>query len=196
VWRGSQDGIARVARQVTAAGIAVQSTLVVYESMAASERGTLIDAPIVDLLHPAARAQWRAMSRSGPPGFRFHAFMKRVVGELHRAGGTVMAGTDAMGMPLIAPGASLLRELELLNESGLTPYEALRAATVVPAAFLNQTSEFGRIAVGHRADVILAERNPVEDVRHVRAPVGVMVRGEWFPRARLDQLLASLAAKD
>jgi imidazolonepropionase-like amidohydrolase len=99
-------------------------------------------------------------------------------------------------MPLIAPGASLLRELELLNESGLTPYEALRAATVVPAAFLNQTSEFGRIAVGHRADVILAERNPVEDVRHVRAPVGVMVRGEWFPRARLDQLLASLAAKD
>ena len=196
VWRGSRQGIERIAAAVAEADIPVQSTLIVYESMSSPERARLIDDPAIAYLHPAARAQWRALSRTGPPGFRFHTFMKQVVGALDAAGATVMAGTDAMGMPLITPGVSLLRELELLVESGLTPHEALRAATVTPARFLHKETEFGRIAAGHRADVLMVSQNPLDDISHLRAPIGVMVRGEWWPRDRLDQMLASLTIKD
>ena len=62
-----------------------------------------------------------------------------------------------MGFPLLTPGSSLHRELQLLVQSGLTPYEAVRAATVVPASFLGREGEFGTIAVGKRAD---RPRNP------------------------------------
>jgi imidazolonepropionase-like amidohydrolase len=103
-----------------------------------------------------------------------------------------MAGTDALGFPLIAPGSSLHRELELLHEAGLTPYEALRTATVVPAAFLGKAEEFGTIAVGRRADLLLVERNPLLDLASLRQPVGVMVRGRWLSRDRLQAMLAAL----
>jgi imidazolonepropionase-like amidohydrolase len=122
--------------------------------------------------------------------------MKKVTGRLHRAGVLLVAGSDAMGLALVAPGSSLHRELELLTESGLTPYEAIRAATVAPAVFLRKDNEFGSIGVGKRADLLLLEGNPLQGVAHLREPVGVMVRGKWLPSAQLHQMLADLAGKE
>ena len=85
-----------------------------------------------------------------------------------------------MGAELLAPGASLHRELELLTESGLTNYDAIRAATVAPAVFLRKEMEFGTIAVGRRADLLLVESNPLERLSTLRQPLGVMARGRWF----------------
>ena len=120
--------------------------------------------------------------------------MKKVAGALHRAGVTLMAGTDAMGFPRIAPGASLHHELRLLIESGLSPYEAMRAATVAPAAFLAKDEEFGAVAAGQRADLLLVDGNPLQDIGYLAQPVGVMARGRWFPREQLQQMLATLAS--
>jgi len=78
-------------------------------------------------------------------------FMKRVTATLHRAGVPLVAGTDALGAPLIVPGISIHEELRLLTESGLTPYEALRTATINPAVFLRKDQEFGTVHVGKRA---------------------------------------------
>jgi imidazolonepropionase-like amidohydrolase len=103
-----------------------------------------------------------------------------------------LAGTDAMGLPMIIPGSSLLRELHLLNQSGLTPYEAIRSATVSPANFLGKEKDFGAIAVGKRADLLLLDRNPLETVSALNQPVGVMVRGRWLPRERLQEILSAL----
>ena len=83
---------------------------------------------------------------AGIPGYGYDQFMKKVTRALHRAGVPLIAGTDAMGLPLVAPGISLHRELELLVESGLTPYEAIRAATVAPAVFLPRTMSSARSA--------------------------------------------------
>ena len=77
-------------------------------------------------------------------------------------------------------------------ESGLTPYEALRAATVVPASFLDKEGEFGAISVGQRADLLLVEDNPLEDIGHLRTPAGVMARGRWIGRNELEQMLDAL----
>src|SRR5262249_36377363 len=96
------------------------------------------------------------------------------------------------GHQCVAPGSSLHRELQLLSASGLSPYEVMRSATVVPAAFLGKTKEFGTIAVGQRADLLLVAGNPLEDLDALKRPMGVIVRGRWLPREKLDELLKPL----
>ena len=110
-------------------------------------------------------------------------------------GSRPMAGTDAMGLPLVPPGGSLHRELQLLSASGLSPYEVMRSATVVPAAFLGKTKEFGTITVGQRADLLLVAGNPLETLEALRRPMRVMVRGRWLARQRLDELLKRMCCK-
>jgi len=192
-WRSSDGGIDRVAKRVHDAGIFVQSTLVVYETATTRGRTALINDPAVDFLMPSTREAWRQEPRRGIPLNRLTAFNQKLAGALHRNGVPIMAGTDAMGLPLVAPGSSLHRELQLLSASGLSTYEVMRSATVVPAAFLGKTKEFGTIAVGQRADLLLVASNPLENSETLKRPMGVMVRGRWLPREKLDELLKPLA---
>jgi imidazolonepropionase-like amidohydrolase len=74
------------------------------------------------------------------------------------------------------------------------PYEALRAATANAAEFLGASDKFGTIAVGRRADLILCERNPLEDVRNAAKRAGVMLRGRRLTEAELRRMLDALAA--
>lgn len=194
-WRSSQTGIDHVARSLKNAGIIVQSTLINYETFSASRRPALARDPAIDYLQPSTRDRWRRL----PPDVtgvqalnRYPEFTRKVTAALHRAGVPLVAGTDALGLPLITPGSSLHRELALLHEAGLTPYEALHAATVAPAAFLRKTEEFGTIAVGRRADLLLVDRNPLQDLASLRQPLAVMVRGRWLSREQLDAMLAAM----
>jgi len=191
-WRSSDTGIERLARRIHDAGIPVQTTLVVYDAVGGPRRVQLTEDPALGYLRADVRARWRR-AQAAPPGYRYTEFMKKVTGALHQAGVPLMAGTDAMGFPLIAPGSSLHRELELLTESGLTPCEAMRAATVVPASFLGKEKEFGTITPGKRADLLLIDGNPLDDVTRLRQPIGVMTRGRWYTREQLQQMLAMLA---
>jgi hypothetical protein len=195
-WRSSDAGIDRVAKRVHDAGIFVQSTLVVYDTFSTSGRTALVGDPVVRFLMPSIREAWREEPKRGIPLNRLTGFNQKVAGALHRNGVPIMAGTDAMGLPLVAPGSSLHRELQLLSASGLSPYEVLRSATVVPAAFLGKTKEFGTITVGQRADLLLVVGNPLDNLEALERPLGVMVRGRWLPRQRLDELLKSLAGNE
>ena len=103
------------------------------------------------------------------------------VKELDAANVPILAGTDALN-PAVVHGASLHRELALLVEAGLTPQKALMAATSVPAARFG-LSDRGRIAPGLRADLVLVDGNPLEDIRRTRAIVGVWKRGVPVDRA-------------
>jgi tetratricopeptide (TPR) repeat protein len=102
----------------------------------------------------------------------------------------MMAGTDAMGIGTVG-GFSLHEELRNLVESGLSPYEALRTATSNPARFL-ETTEFGTIAVGARADLLLLEANPLVDVRNAKRRAGVMTRGRWYSASELRRIVDEL----
>ena len=194
--RSSDGGIDRLAKRVHDAGIFVQSTLVAYDTFSTSGRTALIADPVVEFLMPSIREAWREESKRGIPLNRLTGFNQKVASALHRNGVPIMAATDAMGLPLVAPGSSLHREFELLSESGLSPYEVIRSATVVPAAFLGKTKEFGTIAAGQRADLLLAAGNPLENLAVLKRPSGVMVRGKWLPRERLDALLKPLAGNE
>jgi imidazolonepropionase-like amidohydrolase len=113
---------------------------------------------------------------------------------LHRAGVPLIAGTDAFGVGIVPPGESLHAELDLLIEAGLAPLDALRAATTNPAQFLGKAEEFGDIAPGMRADMLLVSGNPLQDLRVLREPTGIVLRGMWIPRDDLDRMLAGMVA--
>src|SRR5262249_50971415 len=100
-------------------------------------------------------------------------------------------GTD-VGNPWLVPGYSLHEELALLVRSGLTPYQALRAATAAPATFLGADS--GTVAVGRRADLVLVGGDPLADVGNLARIDGVMLRGRWLPGADLDAERERIAA--
>jgi imidazolonepropionase-like amidohydrolase len=119
---------------------------------------------------------------------------KRCVGILHKAGARILAGTD-MGNPFVVAGFALHEELANLVQAGLSPYEALRAATSGAAEFMGAGDEWGVVATGARADLVLLEANPLDDVRNATRRVGVMVRGKWFEQAALQAQLDELAAR-
>ncbi len=103
-----------------------------------------------------------------------------VIQGLHQAGARLLAGTDS-GIDLAVPGASIHVELAGLVAAGLSPYEALRAATSGGAEFLEAAAEIGTIAAGRRADLLLVESNPLEDLAALRSIRTVILRGSWIP---------------
>jgi adenine deaminase len=89
-----------------------------------------------------------------------------VVYRLHKAGVKFAVGTDADAGGLV-PGPSMFREIEYLVKAGMSPMEALRAATTNGADLLN-LPDVGRIAEGAKADLVLLESNPIADIRNIR----------------------------
>ena len=113
--------------------------------------------------------------------------------ELSSSGVPVLAGTD-LGSLLIYPGFSLHDELQgLVEQVGLTPADALRAGTFAPAQFFRAT-DWGRIAPGQRADVVLLDGNPLENIAMTRQIRGVVLDGKYYNRPALDTLLRSSPA--
>lgn len=113
---------------------------------------------------------------------------KTFIKALHEAGVGLLLGTDVW-----TGGFGAHEELRNFADAGLSPYEAIRIGTRNAAEFLNATDTFGTVAAGLRADLILVEANPLDDVAHVARRVGVMVRGRWLPEEELQQRLDSLA---
>lgn len=112
---------------------------------------------------------------------------------LHRAGVPILASTDAsFANPYLFHGYSLLDELDLYVEIGLTPREALHAATLAPAAFLGFPDQDGRIAEGRRADLVLLDDNPLVSLDTLRRPAGVIANGRFYDRAALNAMEAAL----
>jgi imidazolonepropionase-like amidohydrolase len=114
--------------------------------------------------------------------------LREVVRQMNRSGVTLVAGSDIAG-PRI-PGFSLHDELVLLVEAGLTPMQALQAATFTPAKVLSKAKDLGSIETGKLADLVLLDGNPLDDIRNTQRIRAVIVNGKLLDRATLDRLLA------
>lgn len=107
------------------------------------------------------------------------------------AGVPILVGTD-LGVSLVYPGSSVHEELRLLVEvGGLTPREALRGATELPARSLRRDGVSARIAVGERADLVLVAADPLEDIRNTTRIDAVIVNGRLFDRQGISRLMES-----
>ena len=113
--------------------------------------------------------------------------------EFHARGVRLLVGTDAMNTGVV-PGFSAHDELADLVAAGLTPYEALRAATANAAEFLGDRTR-GTIAVGQEADLLLLDADPLKDIANSRRIAGVMLGQRWLARADLDGMLTDLGTE-
>jgi imidazolonepropionase-like amidohydrolase len=119
---------------------------------------------------------------------RYVEVRNRIVKAIVDSGGKIMAGSDAPDW-FMSPGWTLHRELKMFIEAGLTPFQALQAATVNPAEFLNASAEWGTLERGKRADLVLLSGNPLEDISNTTRIEGVSVGGKWMARDELDQMV-------
>jgi hypothetical protein len=205
-WRGTEYGLERIAAEAKAADIWVTPNLVVLdynERQNTDEFHQLIERPGMRYLTPERRSRWIHNNMYRKPEWMrpwqatlwqsWNRLVSRLTLELHEAGVPLLAATDAIGPHGVLPGSSMHEELELLVQAGLTPYEALRTATVNAGIYMNAETEFGQIASGYLANLVLLDGNPLDDIRNTRTRVGVMKRGRWFPASELDAALERLA---
>ena len=131
-------------------------------------------------------------ARAGPGGMdsyrAFYEFGIEQTGVAHRAGVTVLAGSDSPDS-FAFPGSALHDELGHFVAAGMSPLEALRAASIAPARFLGLDGKAGSIAPGARADIVLLDANPLEDIAAVRQVATVVLAGVVYDRAALDRML-------
>ena len=106
------------------------------------------------------------------------------------AGAFLLLGSDAPQL-FSVPGFSIQREMEAWAAAGISPYKILQAGTTSVAQYLGDAANSGTIGVGKRADLLLVDANPLQDVRNVARKSGVMVNGRWLPWADIEKRLAA-----
>jgi len=156
------------------------------------------DDPRMRSVPSAVRAQWREgdwRRQQIPPELLAQAPKSvaldwRTFKMAHDAGVTMLAGTDAaFANPFLFHGYSLHDELTRYVEAGLTPQQALLTATVNPGRFLARRDLAGRVSIRQRADLVLLDGNPLEDIGAIRRIHAVVANGRLFDSAALDALL-------
>ena len=108
---------------------------------------------------------------------------KDITGGLYKDGITIVAGTD-MGFP----GYSVFRELELYVESGLTPMQAIQTATITPAKVMKADKITGSVETGKRADIIIIDGDPLQNIRNIRNVQTVIKDGNIYDPVALHQV--------
>jgi hypothetical protein len=203
------DDRARIPEAVAAtrkADVPVILTLVAYDHILrqAEDLPRFLARPETKYLAPWVRESWGPGVNIYNQRFRSPerqqylrnglAFQKELVKALHAAGVRIFVGTDAMN-PGVVPGFSAIEELHNINEIGFNPFEAIQAATRLPAEFLCPEGKFGTVEVGKSADLLLVSRNPLADLTAVDRPAGVMARGRWLPESQLRAMLDAVPAE-
>ena len=173
-------------------------TLTVLRSMASLDDERFTSDPRLKYMPRGTREMWNPgndprNATKTPADYALERRMFRkqveVVGAMNKAGVPIVAGTDVLN-PFTFPGFSLHDELGLLVEAGLTPAQALRAATLNAARFLGTEATSGSVAAGRHADLVLLDDNPLTDIANTRRIAAVVARGRYLDRAALDGLLA------
>jgi len=116
------------------------------------------------------------------------ALQRKLVKALEDGGVPILSGTDASDVGPVA-GFGLHHELQEFVNDGFTPYQALLTATVNPARYFRQSEQWGTVEPGKRADLVLLDANPLENIGNTRKIAGVVLHGQWFDQAALQSSL-------
>ncbi|MDX2246952.1 MAG: amidohydrolase family protein [Bacteroidia bacterium] len=158
--------------------------------------------PEMKYMSPRTREQWvqskfglqRLENYDSTRVSEFIGIRKKILKALHVKGVLLVLGSDAPQV-FNVPGFSIQHELAAMNDAGLTPYECLVTGTVNAAKYFGREGEFGVVAQGSSADLILLDKNPLGDLAHLKNPAGVMYRGKWLSREDIQSRLEAIAAK-
>ena len=196
-----ESRIPELVRATVESGAWVVPTMVLWETAFFNERGSadvLSDRPEVRYMPPEVVDRWREAvdtrlaSTDIEINRRVAALRRNILAALHEGGANIALGTDSPQI-FSVPGFAMYHEMALYAEVGMTPYEVLEIGTRRPAEYFDAADQFGTIAVGRRADLILLEANPADDIGSVRNRVGVMVNGRWIPADEIERRLREIA---
>lgn len=191
--------IPSIVARIRRAGVRVTPTLASMIQLAKVGSGkfdSLMSRPEAAASPAELRGFWTSVTarmagaRSTPPGTRYNPwtdFQLRLARALAQADVPLLAGTDLPNAVLV-PGYSLHNELDALVEAGLTRYQALEAATSAPARYFGQVRDWGTVAVGQRANLLMSDANPLDDLRTLADPAGAMLGTRWLDRAALREM--------
>ena len=114
--------------------------------------------------------------------------IRNIVLSLYYSKAKLIAGTDAGNLPFLIPGYSLHQELKIMSDLGVPSYEVLKMTTVNAALAMNKDDEFGTVEVGKRADLLLLNSNPLDNIENLQNKSGLMIRGIWLPEEEIKKL--------
>ena len=187
--------------RVRASGVAMVPTQVLMDNWTSDATGdSLTSLPEFRYWLPQQVTAWRnykneVLQEAEVPSEQrqqFTALRRRFIKALHEAGVPFLLGSDAPQVWNV-PGFSAHRELAALVAAGLTPYQALRTGTANVAAFLGEEGRSGIVRPGARADLLLLDANPLDDVTNVGRIHGVLVNGRWLGPEERARMLTALA---
>jgi len=197
-----QSRFQAIVDRVKASGVAMVPTQILMDNYANDATGEqLTSLPEFRYWVPQQVAAWRAnkdtMLARAPVSREerqeFIALRRRFIKALYQAGVPFLLGSDAPQLWNV-PGFSAHRELGALVAAGLTPYEALRTGTVNVAKFLGEEGKSGVVRAGARADLLLLDASPLQDVANSLRINGVVLNGRWIGPAERQRLLAGLVS--
>ena len=196
-----ESRIPELVRATVESGAWVVPTMVLWETAFFNERGSadvLSERPEVRYMPPEMVDRWREAvdarlaSTDIETNRRVATLRRNILAALHEGGANIALGTDSPQI-FSVPGFAMYHEMALYAEVGMTPYEVLEIGTRRPAEYFDAADQFGTVAVGRRADLILLEANPADDIGSVRNRVGVMVNGRWIPADEIERRLREIA---
>ena len=167
---------------------------------------SMLARPEFRYISPQQRENYRARAEQNrqnpeitPESHEAHAEMRQeFLAAAHQSGAPILMGTDSPQLFMV-PGFAIHRELPLMVDAGMTPYEVLVTGTREVARYveesLGQPGNFGTVTVGNRADLLLVESNPLEGVEALQEKAGVMVDGRWLDADAISARLEEIAAR-
>ena len=183
------------------AGAWVVPTMVLWETVLLGDRSASelrLLRPELRYMPPEIAEQWvgavdaRLAGSDSVTNRRVRQLRRTIMQALHEGGARMLLGSDSPQV-FSVPGFSIHHEMALWVELGMTPYEVLTAGTRRVAEYFDAVDDFGSVAVGHRADLLLLNANPVADIANVADLAGVMLNGRWIPDTQIQERLAAIA---
>lgn len=197
---GDETKIAELVKLTKDAGIANVPTMPLWEVLRGlHDPATMNNRPELRYMPPQTRQNWNNQvatthaQADKAAAQREITLRNRILKALSDAGTMILLGSDAPQLYSV-PGFSLQREMETMVAAGMTPYQVLASGTINVARFHKNESETGTVAVGRRADLLLVDGNPLQDIRNMGRKSGVMVKGRWLPWSEIQQRLDQIAA--
>ncbi len=199
----SPQEVERLASLTAKSSTWITSTLIVSRNFNAmfDNPEAELSKPSIEYLHPMGRGIWTFLytnrySRIPDPERRkladgFNHFQKPFTYAFFTKGGKLLIGTDPL-MPPTLPGVALHEELQQLVGAGLSPFDALKVSTTNTYDFLHERNTAGTIEPGKKANLVLLDKNPLENISNTRTILGVMTQNRWIPKEEIDKRLQEI----
>jgi imidazolonepropionase-like amidohydrolase len=200
----SDAAMIEVAKATKKHKASVVPTMVLWETIiGAPDAATVSAFPELQYMPAATVKQWKEAfefrqkqsSFSPEKVRRIAADRKRLLSILHKEGVTIHFGTDAP-QQFSVPGFSVHREMRFMADAGISKYEVIRSGTVNVGEYFRAQDRFGAIAPGQRADMVMLDANPLDNVANYQKISGVVLRGKWMPASDIDARLKQIAARN